>query len=336
MTGTGRRRGFAALVVLCALIAVVAVASAVRKDQTAAGATDSRAARDTLAAARAEREPALVFRRVGGRRGADGSVGVSPVADPAGRPALSSLRCTRVAFAGGRGLCLANGRGFAAGQRVRVFDSTLRVRHELELPGIPSRARVSPDGRFGSVTLFVTGHAYSEAGAFSTQTTLIDLERGEKIADLEDFSVTIGDKIVTAVDRNFWGVTFARDGDTFYATLASGGQTHLIKGSIRNRRARALRTNVECPSLSPDGTRVAYKKRVRAGSTPWRLHVLELATMRDTPLAEARSIDDQAEWLDDGTVLYGVDAAIWRVPATGEGKPRRVMRRADSPTVARS
>ena len=77
-------------------------------------------------------------------------------------------------------------------------------------------------------------------------------------------------------------MTFAADGDTFYATLATAGKTHLIKGSLRNRRARTLRSNVECPSLSPDGTRVAYKKRVGTGDNPWRLHVLDLATMRDT------------------------------------------------------
>ena len=49
---------------------------------------------------------------------------------------------------------------------------------------------MSPDGRFGSVTMFVTGHSYATTGDFSTQTTLIDLERGVRIADLEDFTVT--------------------------------------------------------------------------------------------------------------------------------------------------
>jgi WD40-like Beta Propeller Repeat len=336
MTSTRRRRGFVVLVALCALTAAVAVASGVRQNDATASATSSGRAGDALAAATAQGRPSLVFRRVGDHPGADGAVGVSALGATGSRPAFASLRCGRVYFAGGRGLCLAGGRGFAALQRVLVLDSKLRVRHELKLPGIPSRARVSPDGRYGSVTMFVTGHAYSAAGAFSTQTTLIDLVRGAKLADLEAFSVTDHDKVVTAVDRNFWGVTFARDGDTFYATLATGGRTHLIKGSIRDRRAYTLRANVECPSLSPDGTRLAYKKRVRGGSSPWRLHVLELATMRDTALAESRSIDDQAEWLDDGTVLYGADGAIWSVPADGGGHPQRLMAAADSPAVVRS
>ncbi|GGO28545.1 TolB-like translocation protein [Microbispora bryophytorum] len=56
---------------------------------------------------------------------------------------------------------------------------------------------------------------------------------------------------------------------------------------------------MECPSLSPDGTRIAFKKRA-AGlpeDAPWRLYVLDLRTMRETPVAERRGVDDQAVWL---------------------------------------
>ena len=165
------------------------------------------------------------------------------------------------------------------------------------------------------MTLFVTGHAY-DPGSFSTQTTIIDLATGSKIADLEHFTVLRGNRQVTAVDVNFWGVTFARDSDRFYATLATGGKTYLIRGSVRERLARVIHENVECPSLSPDGTRIAYKKRTGSRTAPWRLTVLDLATMRETPLSEERSVDDQAEWLDDGRVLYAVDGV-------GVGGPRR-------------
>ena len=88
-----------------------------------------------------------------------------------------------------------------------------------------------------------------------------------------------------------------------------------------------IHENVECPSLSPDGTRIAYKHRTgvedarRGGST-----VLDLATMRETPLAETRSVDDQAEWLDDDHVLYGVDGAVYAVPADGSGEPAALPR----------
>ena len=140
---------------------------------------------------------------------------------------------------------------------------------------------------------------------------------------------------VTAVDVNYWGVTFARDSDRFYATIATSGKTYLIEGSVGHRRAHVLHENVECPSLSPDGTRIAYKTRTGSASAPWRLTVLDLATMRETPLGEARSVDDQVEWLDDAHVLYGVDGAVWKANADGTGEPQRYIARADSPAAVR-
>jgi len=159
---------------------------------------------------------------------------------------------------------------------------------------------------------------------------------GEKLADLEKFRVTRDGRAVTSQDRNFWGVTFAADSDRFYATMRTGGRTHLIEGSVSGRSARTLHENVECPSLSPDGTRVAYKKRVDDGSVIWRLHVLDLRTMRDTALAEQRMVDDQAEWLDDDTVLYGLEGSIWAVPADGAGAPRKYIGGGLSPAVSRA
>ena len=81
-----------------------------------------------------------------------------------------------------------------------------------------------------------------------------------------------------------------------------------------------IHENVECPSLSPDGTRIAYKKRTGSDTTPWHLTVLDLATMRETPLAESRSVDDQAEWLDDDHVLYGVDGDTYEVAGRRDGR----------------
>ncbi len=96
-----------------------------------------------------------------------------------------------------------------------------------------------------------------------------------------------------------------------------------------------IHENVECPSLSPDGTRIAFKKRTGSKGSPWRLTVLDLATMRETPLSERRSVDDQAEWLDDGRVLYGVDGDVWMARADGTGQPRRYLAQADSPAAVR-
>jgi hypothetical protein len=239
------------------------------------------------------------------------------------------LACQRVYFAAGRGLCLAlesSGVDYSA----RIFDDDMVVRHEFRLEGLPSRARVSPGGRFGSFTTFVSGDSYAEPGAFSTRTKIVDMRTGRQVADLEQFTVIKDGEKIDSPDFNFWGVTFARDEDRFYATLSTGGERYLVEGSLRDRRVTVLRENVECPSLSPDGTRLAYKKRV-GGPEDWRLHVLDLATMRDVPLAERRSIDDQAEWLDDDTVVYGDGHAVWAARADGGGRPRRLLARASSP-----
>jgi hypothetical protein len=325
---------FALVVLACAVAAAAAIASAVRSGGPAARPTAG--ASRALTAAQARRQAVVVYRIPPSRPGGGGQVTIAALGPRPQRRSLTPLTCDRVYYsAEGAGICLARGHGFAAGERVKVFGPDLRIRHQLPLAGIPSRARVSPDGRYGAVTLFVAGHSYAPTGSFSTATTIIDLARGRKIANLEDFVVMRGERRVTAIDVNFWGVTFARDSDRFYATMATGGRTYLIEGSVRARRARVIHENVECPSLSPDGTRVAFKKRGPSKSKPWRLTVLDLATMRETPLAETRSVDDQAEWLDDDRVLYGLDGAVWTARADGRGRPRRFLAGADSPAVVR-
>jgi hypothetical protein len=330
---SSRRRGIAfGLIVVACLIGIgVSVAAGIRSNATDGPVAAK--AREILPEARAAHRTMVLYRSL--EHG--GQIAIEPVGTAAAEtaPELAPLHCDRVAFAASRGICLTRASGFAAGYRAAVFGSDLRVTHSLGVEGIPSRARVSPDGRYGSVTLFVAGHAYAAAGTFSTQTTLINLSDGRKIATLEDFTVYKGDRQVTAVDVNYWGVTFARDGDTFYATLATGGKTYLIRGSMRRREARVLKENVECPSLSPDDTRIAYKKRTGDDKDPWHLTILDLATMRETPLAEPRSIDDQVEWLDDARVLYGTDKAVWEAAADGSGKPKRYLAQADSPAVVR-
>ena len=89
---------------------------------------------------------------------------------------------------------------------------------------------------------------------------------------------------------------------------------------------------MECPSLSPDGTRLAFKKRLD-GADPddWRLSVLNLKTGEEHPLAETQNVDDQAEWLDNDHVLYAKfpDEGfpdIWSVPADGTGRAEALPR----------
>ena len=244
---------------------------------------------------------------------------------------VGRLACERVYASEGRGICLAVAPS-GVDYRGYVFDQGGRVRREFALVGLPSRARVSRSGRLGAMTTFVTGDSYAAPGQFSTRTWILDLTTGDRIADLEEFQVEREGETIDSPDFNFWGVTFAPGDDRFYATLATGGKRYLVEGSIRERRMRVLRENVECPSLSPDATRIAYKKRV-GGVEDWRLHVIDLETGADIALAEKRSIDDQAEWLDDQTIIYGDGKSVWAVRADGYGRPRLVLRNADSPAA---
>ncbi len=63
-----------------------------------------------------------------------------------------------------------------------------------------------------------------------------------------------------------------------------------------------------------------------------------MATMRVTPLAETRSIDDQPEWLDNTTVAYTLQRSdgindIWSLPADGSGTPHLLVPGANSPAL---
>lgn len=324
-----RGRLFALLAAACFIVAAGAVISAVIAQRTGASAASARSA--------AFERPYLAFRSLSPKAGRSpaGELAATSVAAPGRDRRLSGRICDRLHVTATGGICVGRGDSLLGAYEAQLLAPDGRVRHSIDLSGVPSRARVSPDGRYGATTTFVTGHSYAAPGAFSTQTLLIDMREGKVIADLESFTVARAGRVVDAADVQFWGVTFARDSDRFYATLATGGSTYLISGRVSTRTARVIRDNVECPSLSPDGRRIGYKKLVGTKGRTWRFHVLDLASGTETPLAETRSVDDQLEWLDDGHLLYGEGGAIWTVPADGTGAARRYLARADSPAVVR-
>jgi hypothetical protein len=344
-----RGRVFALLVVACAAaagayvfaasrspaapprVAVQPVATPVRS--VAVEATNART--NALLGAVSSRR--IVFRDLDRHDVANfGKIAVGTAGDPTTRRIVEGLKCDRVYFSAGHGLCLASGGGFGRLFSARFLDSRFNTVKTVTLTGIPSRARISHDGKLGSTTTFVSGDSYAAPGKFSTRTTLWNMATGTAIVDLEQFHVTKAGQRFDAPDFNFWGVTFARDDRTFYATLASQHKTYLIKGDIAHRTARVIHENVECPSLSPDGTRIAFKKLVATvpGSPAvWHLYVLDLRTMREHALAEPNVIDDQVEWLGDDLVTYRLGEEVWVVPADGSGASQRLLAQADSPAV---
>jgi hypothetical protein len=336
-----RRRtlAFATLAAVCVVAAAVSASVAVigaQKTQRE-GESAVKAARPTAQRVISDGKPFVAFRTLDRRQAANyGRFAVAPLT-PAGpgRAVLAGPSCERVTFRAGRGLCL--GRAGATTFPAIQLDASMNEVRRFTIAGVPSRTRISPDGRWAGVTAFLTGHSYAQPGEFSTAATILDLSTGRVVGDLEkDFKVTSAGKIVDARDRNYWGLTFAADGDTFYATLATNSRTWLIRGSIKARTARTIHRNVECPSLSPDGTRIGYKKAVGRSPTVWRFSVLDLKTGRETMTAETRPLDDQVEWLDDDHLLYREGETTWIVDADGGGEPRVWMKASDSPAIVRN
>jgi hypothetical protein len=264
-----------------------------------------------------------------------------PASDPSGPRTASKVKCLRFYAASGTGVCLQAVHGTVQDTyRAVILDAALHVRARYDVPGIPSRARVSPSGRYAAWTAFVGGDSYAGTN-FSTRAAIVDTRTGKLTSSLEAYRVVKDGRTYHAADVNFWGVTFAGDDRTFYATMATHGTTHLVRGDLAARTVTTLRTNVECPSLSPDGTRIAFKKRVKGlpKDAPWHLYVLDLRTGRETPLAEPRSVDDQVVWRDDHTLVYALPgdygADLWTLSSDGTGRPRRVTTAAVSPAYVR-
>ncbi|SDT55319.1 TolB family protein [Actinoplanes derwentensis] len=270
-----------------------------------------------------------------------GRVAVVPLSAPDGPRTFTPASCERVYATNDDAICLSAKRGLVTTYQAQLLDSSWAKSRELTLTGIPSRARLSRDGTLAATTTFVFGDSYANPGQFSTR-TVVTRTAGAEVGDIEDFKLVVGGKAITAADKNLWGVTF-HDDDKFYATAASGGTTWLVEGSLSGRTVKALRSDVECPSLSPDRTRVAFKKHGDLPAGRWRLAVHDLRTGTETVLAEQHSVDDQVEWLDDGTVIYGLprqadgtaSSDVWAVPADGSGTPRVLIKDAWSPAVVR-
>ena len=255
---------------------------------------------------------------------------------------VTPLACDRIYFAGSRGICLATeAAGNSAVHIARIFDQQFQPTFRVPLTGPPSRVRISSDGRRAAATVFESGHSYAQQG-FSTKTTVIDLIDGRVICDLEEFSVWKDGQRIHEKDFNFWGLTFTDDGNQFYATLETGGISYLVKGDIDRREIQVVRGGVECPSLSPDGTKLVFKKRLGSRSRGWwQLASFDVAKNEEQVLdKETRSVDDQVEWLDSETVMYhltgtGSAADLWTLSVDGSSEPKLLLRNAYSPAVVR-
>lgn len=292
--------------------------------------------------------PRIVFRSTA-RASNYGSVAAVALSDPSGprgflESAGSQVQCDRVYATAKNLLCLASDRGLVTTYSASVYDTSSSSdpkQQDLPLAGVPSRARLSKDGALASTTSFVQGDSYA-ATSFSTR-TVISRIGGPSYGSLEDFTLIHQGKVIKPVDRNFWGVTFAADDNTFYATAEWSQHTWLVKGSLADKTLRTLVEDAECPSLAPDGAHIVYKQRGDRPKGQWRLVDYTVATGTINQLSETHSVDDQVEWLDNSHVMYGLPRAgtqaaesdVWVAAIDGSGTPSVLIPEAWSPAVVR-
>ena len=274
--------------------------------------------------------PATGFGQV--RGGADGPT------CPAGPRALTGLRCDRVHYAAGHGSVSPSARASPI-EYAMTFGADLRVTHQIALNGLPSRTRVSSDGRFGAATVFVTGHSYSGERLLHQHDPRRHGRR-HRLANLEDFTVLRDGAPFNPADTNIWGVTFAPDSNRFVATLATGGKTYLVDGDIGAADAGGGPGERRVPIAF--ARRHGHRLQEAARQWQWRPGLAfpraRSGTGKETPLAEARSVDDQLEWLDDNTVATAAPtpARPCSPSRDGTGQPRQLLGEALSPAVVRA
>lgn len=261
--------------------------------------------------------------------------------DPAGARAFTGVECDLLAAGAGRVSCLRSAGGFATSYEAVLLDSDWQTTDTFPLTGLPNRTRVSPGGSLVATTALVAGHC-DASGTITTQTIVHDLDTGTA-DDLEEYALVVDGAKASPVDRNYWSVTFADDEDTFYATAqsVSMGHTWLVRGSVSERTLTTVLDGGMCPSLSPDGTRLAYMVQTSSSPTIWSFAVLDLVSGEHQVLAgETSNVDDQVAWLDDDTILYGLPRVdepgvtdVWALDTTSGSAPALYIPEAWSPQV---
>jgi hypothetical protein len=309
------------LVIVVALIGYLLIAKH-QKDAAAQAAEVAEQGRTRLGIAEVQSVPHLVVRNT--EEGPSyGKIALVPLSDPTGPRAIVDVSCDRVYATTSGAICLQEVTGLVTTYRTVFLDAHFKQTGTADLGGIPSRSRMSADGRYASSTVFISGHSYVDV-QFATETIITDMSTQTGLGNLETWSTMDAGTPVTAADRNFWGVSFVGNGPGFYATMGTGGTRYLVHGDARTRSMEVVGENANCPSTSADGTKIVYKQQDPQSRNDHEV-LMDLATGDITPLAEGRLVDDQVAWLDADTVLYpvgkgvasSVDFDIWSAPIDG-------------------
>ena len=260
---------------------------------------------------------------------------------PGASPQITSLACSRLHYAGGRGLCAVQEQSVGSGTTTNVayvFDRSATPGRRIALDGIPTRLRVSPNGRVGAITTYAEEES-PQGERLVSRTRIVDLLHGNVVADLSDFRLDQVDTPDITDPVDITGLTFERDADRFFATAVTPTERYLMAGSVRERRLSVIRPGIASEAISPDGTNLIAKRLVRERGF-WQLVVIDLQTWTEHDLPQGpRSVDDQVEWFDDNHVVYhDVDdegTALWLLPVDGSSGPRVLIKDAYSGAVQR-
>ena len=258
---------------------------------------------------------------------------------PEAKPTVSKLTCSRLHYAGGRGVCATQETvGDGVVNVAYLFDRRLEPGRRIVLNGVPTRLRVAPTGRLAAITTYAEEE--SAAGErLVTRTRIIDLRSAQTVADLSDFRIENFNLPPIREPVDIANVVFEADGDRFFATLTTDTEQYLVAGSLRERRLSTIRTGVASEALSPNGRRLIVKRLVPQRGF-WQLAVIDLATWSEHDLRQGpRSVDDQVEWLDNDHVIYhdveGESTALWMLPIDGINGPRVFLKDAHSGAIQR-
>jgi hypothetical protein len=143
---------------------------------------------------------------------------------------------------------------------------------------------------------------------FSTLTQISATEVGKPktVHNLEKWPLMHNGQLVKTIDLNYWGVTFhPKKPQQFLVTAFFKGKATLAQGDLSTKTMKVIFDGVECPSYSPSGDMVAFKKRLT--TTRWAPAILNLNTMKTTVFSHIKqSVDDQIDWLDAQTLVYEI------------------------------
>ncbi len=281
--------------------------------------------------------PFVMFRTLAPKE-LHGRVSMVVAATPGGTRYVAALSCARVHYAGGAGLCLVEEAvGTTVAHAAYVFDRTFSRGRRIDLTGVPTRARIAPNGTIAAITIYGEEHAPNGDERLATHSVIIDMASGRVIADLRDFSIDWSGKPAPGGPLDFASVAFDRDGDRFFATLLTSTDQYVIAGSIADRQATVIAKGMASEALSPDGKKLIVKKR-GGGRTNWLLSVFDLATRTERAVNQGpQSVDDQVEWLDDRHLIYH-DATeqgtgVWALATDGVTGPKLLLSDAYSPSA---